>query len=204
VTIDIASIVPSVRDFLQAIDTRRKRLALVPLVEGPDEARNLADAGVNAFAMQGPSDGMRAVSAALGSVPLLSLAPVGDEQAAMMARAAGADAVIVPLDGDAAVWDATAKRARTTHMATLVRITDTATAEIAARTHARGAYVAIDSASDARAIVGLIGSMRVIARLPSVDETALRALRGIVDAVIVESDLYLSTSFESLRDELDP
>jgi hypothetical protein len=44
----------------------------------------------------------------------------------------------------------------------------------------------------------------VLAKLPSVDEATLRALRGVVDAVIVESDLYLSTSFESLREELDP
>ena len=49
-----------------------------------------------------------------------------------------------------------------------------------------------------------LGSLRVLAQLPSVDETTLRGLRGLVDAVIVESDVYLSTSFESLREELDP
>ena len=43
------------RDFLQAIGTQRKRLALVPLVERVDEARALGEAGVAAFAMHGAS-----------------------------------------------------------------------------------------------------------------------------------------------------
>src|SRR5450432_75179 len=73
---DVASIVPSTRDFLQAIATRRKRLVLVPLVDRADDARALAEAGVTVFAVVGPSDGMRAVSDAVGSSPLLSLAPV--------------------------------------------------------------------------------------------------------------------------------
>jgi hypothetical protein len=46
--------------------------------------------------------------------------------------------------------------------------------------------------------------MRVLAHVPSADEAALRALRGVVDAAIVESALFLSTSFDTLRDELDP
>jgi hypothetical protein len=50
----------------------------------------------------------------------------------------------------------------------------------------------------------ILGSLRVLVHLPSADEATLRALRGVVDGAIVESDLYLSTSFESLREELDP
>ena len=50
----------------------------------------------------------------------------------------------------------------------------------------------------------VLGSLRVLAQLPSVDESTLRALRGVVDAVVIESDLYLSTSFASLIEELGP
>ena len=47
-------------------------------------------------------------------------------------------------------------------------------------------------------------SLRLAKSLDDADETALRVLRGAADAAIVESDLYLSTSFETLREELDP
>jgi hypothetical protein len=203
VTIDIASIVPSVRDFLQAIGARRKRLALVPLVERIDEAHALGEAGVTAFAVLGPSEGTRAVSAAIGSAPLISLAPVATEKEGLAARASGADAVIIPIGADARSWDAMAQNARLTRMTALAGVTDTASAEICAKTAAKGVYLQVSSVADVSSPMKVLGSKLVLARLPSVDEAALRALRGVVDAVIVESDLYLSTSFESLREELD-
>jgi len=203
VTIDLASIVPSVRDFLQAIGTRRKRLALVPLVERADEARALCEAGVAGFAVVTPSDGMRAVSAAVGSVPLLSLAPIATDMEALTARAAGADAVIVPIGPDPKSWDAVAQHARTTRMAALAGVTDRASAELCAKTGAKGVYLRVSGLAEVSPVMPVLGSLRVLAHLPSVDEPTLRALRGVVDAVIVESDLYLSTSFESLREELD-
>ena len=192
------------RDFLQTISTRRKRLALIPLVEGADEAHTLSEADVSALAMSAPSDGMRAVSAAIGSVPLLSLAPIATDQDALAARAAGADAVVIPIGTDAASWDAIAKQAQSTRMAVLARVTDQASAELCTKTTARAVYLAVSDTAEVSSLMRLLGSLRVVAQLPSADETALRALRGVVDAVIVESDLYLSTSFESLRDELDP
>jgi hypothetical protein len=204
VPIDLASIVPSVRDFLQAIDSRRKRLALVPLVERADEARALGEAGVSAFAMLAPSDGMRAVSAAIGSTPLISLSSIATDMDALTARASGADAVIIPSGTDAPSWDAIAKHARTTRMAVLAAATDRPSAELCAKTTAKGVYLSMSGVAEVTAAMRVLGSMRVLAKLPSVDETALRALRGVVDAVVVESDLYLSTSFETLREELDP
>ena len=203
-TVDIASIVPSVRDFLQAIGTQRKRLALVPLVERAEEARTLSEAGVTAFAMAAPTDGMRAVSAAAGPAPLISLAPIAAEMEALVARAAGADAVVIPIGADASSWDAMAKHARTTRMAALAKVTDLSSAELCAKTSAKGVYLSVSGIAEVPQMMRSLGSLRVLAHLPSVDEKALRALRGVVDAVIVESDLYLSTSFESLRDELDP
>jgi hypothetical protein len=204
VTIDIASIVPSVRDFLQAIDSRRKRLSLVPLVERVDEARALAEAGVSAFAMLAPSDVMRAVSTAIGSTPLVSLSTIATDNDALVARAAGADAVIVPTGADAPSWESMAKHGRATRMAVLAGVTDWSSAELCAKTTAKGVYLSVNETADVMSLMPLLSSLRVLAKLPSVDEKTLRALRGAVDAVIVESDLYLSTSFESLREELDP
>jgi hypothetical protein len=204
VNLDIASIVPSARDFLQAIATQRKRLALVPLVERADEAQTLAEAGVAAFAMSEPTDAMRAVSGAIGALPLLSLLRVATDTDALTARAAGADAVIVSAANDAASWDALAKHARSTRMAALAAVTDMASAQICAKTSAKSVYLRVDGVADVAPLLRVVGSVRVLAHLPSVDEAALRALRGVVDAVIVESDLFLSTSFASLREELDP
>jgi hypothetical protein len=204
VTIDLASIVPSVRDFLQSISTARKRLAFVPLVERADEARTLAEADVTAFAVSAPSDAMRAVSAAVGSIPILSLTPIATDTDALAARGHGADAVIIPIGTDAGSWDEIAKQARTTRMAALAGITDQASAELCAKTSAKGVYVRASSVAEVSSIMRMLGSVRVVAHVPSIDEKGLRALRGFVDAAIVESDLYLSTSFDSLRDELDP
>ncbi len=203
VSLDIASIVPSTRDFLQAIATRRKRLALVPLVQGADDASALAQAGVDAFAVLAPNDGMRAVSAAIGSLPLISLRPIATEVDALTARAAGADAVVVATGFDRDTWEAIAKHARTTRMVALATVSNRASADLCAAVMARGAYLPVETISEMRSLLSLLGSVRVLAHLPSVDETMLRALRGIVDAAIVDSDLYLSTSFESLREELE-
>jgi hypothetical protein len=204
VTLDIASLVPSVRDFLQAVGTRRKRLALVPLIERVDEAHTLNEAGVGAFAMLAPNDDMRTVSAAIGSNPLLSLAPIASDKDAFMARAAGADAVVIPIGTEARTWSSIAEQARTTRMAPLAHVKDRASAEICAKTTAKGVYLTVNAMTDVTSLMPILGSLRVLARLPSVDEKTLRALRGVVDGVIVESDVYLSTSFESLREELDP
>ena len=154
--------------------------------------------------MLAPSDGMRVVSAALGSCPLISLSPVVTDQDALVARAAGADAVIVPIGADASSWDGAAKQARTTRMAVLAEVTDRTSAELCTKTNAKAVYLSLRGAAELPSMMPLLGSRRVLAKLPAVDEKTLRSLRGVVDAVIVESDLYLSTSFESLRDELDP
>jgi hypothetical protein len=89
-------------------------------------------------------------------------------------------------------------------MAALAGVTDRPSAGLCAKTMAKGVYLQVSGIAEVSSVMPLLGSLRVIAQLASVDETTLRALRGVVDAVIVESDVYLSTSFESLREELDP
>jgi hypothetical protein len=202
--IDVASIAPSTRDFLQAIATHKKRLVLVPLVDRVDDAVALAAAGVTAFAVSGPGTAMRALSTAVGAIPILSLAPIADADEALEARGHGADAVVIDAGTDAVGWNSLAKDATSTHMAALAMVVDASSAAVAATTKARGAYVKADSAAAIASLMAKLASMRILAHLPASDETALRALRGVVDAAVVESDLYLSTSFATLREELDP
>jgi hypothetical protein len=112
--------------------------------------------------------------------------------------------VIIPVGTDAGSWDSIAKHARTTRMAALAQVIDRSSAELCAKTAAKGVHLAVSNLAEVSSLMPILGSLRVLAQLPSVDEPTLRALRGVVDAVIVESDLYLSTSFASLREELDP
>ena len=49
-----------------------------------------------------------------------------------------------------------------------------------------------------------LGSLQVLDALAVRRRNDAARAAGVVDAVVVESDLYLSTSFESLREELDP
>jgi hypothetical protein len=202
--IDVASIAPSTRDFLQAIATRRRRLVLVPLVDRTDDAVALAEAGVTAFAVSAPDAAMRAVSASVGAVPILSLAPITRPDDALVARAGGADAVVIDASSDASRWNSLAKDAFSTRMAALALVVDGASAAFAKTTTARAAYVRADAAVDIPALVRNLSSLRIVAHVASADERVLRALRGVVDSAVVESDLYLSTSFATLREELDP
>jgi hypothetical protein len=201
---NIASILPSTRDFLQAIASRRRRLVLVPLVDRPDDASALAAAGVTAFAVAGPGEAMRAVSAAVGANPVVSLAAVASPDDALTARAHGADAVVLNVLADAALWSSLAKNVISTRMAPLACAIDEASALLAAASAARGAYLRVESVAAIQALAAKLPSLRILAHVPSADEKALRALRGVVDAAIVESDLFLSTSFATLREELDP
>ena len=147
---------------------------------------------------------MRAVSASVGSSPVLSLAPVTSADEALAARSGGADAVVVATVSETSAWDTIAKNVISTHMTALAMVEDEVSAAFALTSAARGAYLKADEIASMRATAKKVASLRIVAHLPSVDETALRALRGVVDAVIVESDLYLSTSFATLREELDP
>src|SRR5579859_3368530 len=84
---DVATLIPSTRDFLQAIASQKKRLVLVPLVDRVEDAVELAAAGVTVFAVASPGSLMQAVSDAVGTAPILSLAPVTRTDEALVARA---------------------------------------------------------------------------------------------------------------------
>lgn len=201
-SIDVSNLVPSARDFLQAIATRRKRLALVPLVESVEDARRVTGAGVAAIAVAAPGDVAREIARTVGGTPVILLQPVASSDDALVARASGADAVVVAPD---AGFEALAKSAQSTRMAVLAFATDHDSARRAAATGAKALVLHIYGVEPVASVLQpLEPTLRVLVHVPAADEKALRALRGKVDAAIVESELFLSTSFETLREELDP
>jgi hypothetical protein len=200
--VDVANLVPSARDFLQAIATRRKKLALVPLVESPEDVARLVEVGVTAFAVAEPGDLSKRLDRAIGSTPLVVLRAVTSMDDALAAREGGADAVIVDATAD---YESLSKAARSTRMAALALARDVGSAARIATTSAKAMLLSIHGVEPIAPILEkLPATMRVLAHVPSADESTLRAMRGVVDAAIVESAMYLSTSFETLREELDP
>jgi hypothetical protein len=190
VSIDVSSIVPSTRDFLQAIATRRKRLALVPLVSGDgalEDVARLVELDVVAIAVPAASEDVRALSAAARNTPLVSLEPVRQANDALAARACGLDAVVVDPGCD---FDALSRDARSTRMAALAMRAGTSAKGV----YLRGERLDLDGLAGARVLAHLIGNC---------DAAALRALRGQVDAAIAAPHIHRAASFAELSAELE-
>jgi indole-3-glycerol phosphate synthase len=203
---DVAALVPSSRDFLQAVRTARKGLALVPCLPKEQVAREalrMAEADVAALAM---SDVGPAMVEAAGAtrLPMLSLSQVSSADAALAARAHGADAVLIDPDAGDAEREAATNAARSTHMAALpvARTRKDVEKEVA-----RGGKVVVVEAPDLKGLsdlASLAGRLIVIARSSGRLEDDVRLLRGKVDAVVVGVEVYGETGFERLVSELNP
>ncbi len=152
--VDVGTIVPSTRDLLQAITTRRRNLALLGLVtaEGAAaDAARLADLNVSAFATVEPGLLLAQVAGATKTVPSLCLGgdsgSAGDRQAILSARQHGADGVCIdarlPLDD----WDRLAKIARSMRMLAVALAVDPASMDAAVKAGARAILVRAGSAA---------------------------------------------------------
>jgi indole-3-glycerol phosphate synthase len=201
--IDVASVVPSTRDLLQAIATRRKCLAVVPKVDvgsAGEAAARLDAIGVRAFAVV-DIDAVPAVAAATRSVPVLSLAPVGDRDAVLLARSHGADGVCL----DAGAPAELAGVARSTHM--LAVAIASGADELAAAARAGARAVLLRAATVDEAIAAAASAPRpvaVLAQVPAASLDQLRALAGHVDAVLVGSELHDDAAFTAFVAAVDP
>jgi indole-3-glycerol phosphate synthase len=208
--VDVGTIVPSTRDLLQAITTRRRNLALIGLIGGPAEevareAARLAELNVSAFAGLEPGPALAQVAQATKTVPSLVLVAAADRQALLAARQYGADGVAIdaalPLDA----WDRLAKIARTMRMLPLALATDQAGLEAAVKAGARAILLRTASADAllelaARAPRGVT----LVGHVEAADADALRALAGKVDAAVVPPALHAAASFAELVAEVDP
>jgi indole-3-glycerol phosphate synthase len=203
---DVAGLVPSSRDFLQAVRTGRKGLALVPRLPKEDiarEALRMAEADVTALAM---SDVGPAMTEAAGAtrLPMLALSPIASADGALAARAHGADAVLLDPDASEADREAATNAARSTHMAALpvARTRSAVEKEVS-----RGSRAVVVEAPDLKGLSDLAsvaGRLLVIALSSERLEDDVRLLRGKVDAVIVGVEVYGETGFERLVSELNP
>jgi hypothetical protein len=206
--VDVATIVPSTRDLLQVIGTRRRNLALLGLIgaERPaEEAARLADLNVSAFACFEPGPAMALAARATKTVPTLCLGSAGERAHSLAARQHGADGVcidaLLPLDD----WDRLAKTARTMRMLPLALASDAAGVEGAVKAGARAVLI---RASSAEIVVDLAGrapkGLTLVGLVDNADADAIRALAGKVDAAVVPPSVHAAKAFADLVAEVDP
>lgn len=213
--VDVSTIVPSTRDLLQAITTRRRNLALLALIGGPgtagsveDEAARLADLNVSAFAAAEPGPALALVAQATKTVPSLCLLAADDRQALLAARQYGADGVCIDASLPLDAWDHLAKVARTMRMLSIALACDEAGLVAAVKAGARAILLRAGSAEAVLALaaraprgVTLVGHVDHVERA---DADALRALAGKVDAAVVAPALHAAADFAALVAEVDP
>jgi hypothetical protein len=203
---NVSTLVPSSRDFLQAVRTGKKGLVLVPCLAAEDSAREalrLAESDVAALAMNETSQAMAAAAHAT-RLPMLSLVLVASREDALEARAFGADAVILDPAASDTDREAAATSARSTRMVALPLARSASDVE---REVARGAKAIVVQAPDAKTLGELAiaaGRLLVIAWPSRPIEGDLELLRGQVDAAVVGVDVYGVTGFERLVSELNP
>jgi hypothetical protein len=203
--LDIASLVPSSRDFLQAVHTSRKGLALVPYLASEDAAREalrMAEADVTALAMH-PAPAMTEAAAAT-RLPMLSMSLVSTPDEALVARSLGADAVLIDPGLSEENRELATKSARSTRMVALPLARTRLEVEREAKS---GAKAIVVQAADLKGLGELAlaaGRMLVIAWPNRPLEEDVRLLRGQVDAVVVGVEVYGATGFERLVSEVNP
>jgi len=206
--VDIGSIVPSTRDLLQVITTRRKSMALIALLgedRPAEDAARLHELNASAFACAEPGAIMQLAARATKTVPMLCLRPALDREDFLAARFYGADGVCI----DAAValdaWDKLAKGARMTRMLPLALASDAAGVEAAVKAGARALLIRAPSATELIArSAGVPRTMTLVAAVDGADAAAIRALRGRVDAAIVPPSVHQAKDFAELVAEVDP
>lgn len=206
--IDVGSIVPSTRDLLQVLSTRRRSLALLGVIEGErpaEEAARLADLNVSAFAHAEATPAMALAARATKTVPSLCLLAASERAHFLAARLQGADGVCIdaamPLDE----WDRLAKTARTMRMLPLALARDAAGLEAAAKAGARAILLRAATAAEvldlaARAPRGVT----LVGHVEGADAAVIRALAGKVDAAVVPASVHAGAAFAELVAEVDP
>lgn len=207
-SIDVGAIVPSTRDFLQAISTRRRNLALLALLGtdgGTDSAARLAELNVSAFAFAEPGQAMQLAARTIKTVPSLCMLPVCDRDGCLHARYFGADAVCIDALFPADEWDRLAKTARTMRMVPVAVAADQAGAAAAVKAGARAVLL---RSAEPEVIVAAARTVprtaTVVAEVVGADLDALRAVRGHVDAALVPAGIHCAADFADFVADVDP
>ncbi len=208
--VDVGTIVPSTRDLLQAITTRRRNLALIGVIDvrgegAASEAARLAELNVSAFATLAPALELAIVSRATKTVPSLCLAAAGDREALLAARQCGADGVAIDAAMALDAWDRLAKIARTMRMLPLALATDASGLAAAVKAGARAILLRAPSADAVLALAAAAPrGVTLVGHVEEADAGAVRALAGKVDAAVVPPSVHAAPSFAELVAEVDP
>ena len=202
---DVSRIVPSTRDLLGAIHTRRKGLALIPHVRGDDEGAIAAEVArldgldVRAFALTDAGPLARVAATSTSSTPSLLLAEATSAEGCQRARFFGADGVGVHFGAEPPLE----KMAQSMRMMALGYASTPDTAQAAVDAGARAVLFA-GSLDDTLAVAAAVPAPTLlVAHVSDLDTDGLRALVGQVDAAVVPPALHCADSFEALLDELD-
>lgn len=215
---DIRQIVPSTRDLLQVLSTRRRNLALVGEIgaeRAAEEAARLDEANVSAFAFAEAGAAMTDGARATRTVPSLCLGAIATREDCQRARFHGADGVCIEASLPATEWDGLAKIARGMRMLPLALARTEADVELATKAGARAIVLRAGTAAEVLALaakaprnVTLVADVALqegAARSGSAaDADALRALAGKVDSAVVPPPVHTSAGFADLVGEVDP
>lgn len=216
--LEVREIVPSTRDLLQVLSTKRRNLALIGEIgaEGAaSEAARLDDLNVSAFAFAAAGPAMTDGARATKTVPSLCLAAVTSREECQHARFHGADGVCIDVKLPPQEWDALAKIARGMRMLPLALAGSAEDVELAAKAGARAVLLRAGSAAEVIemaqrcprgvTLVADVASSEGASRTGSVvDAAALRALVGKVDSAVVSPAVHAAAGFADLVAEVDP
>lgn len=211
--IDVGAIVPSTRDLLQVVSTKRRSLALIAEV-GPtqpgEEAARLYDMNLSAFAFAEPGEAMQLGARSTKTVPTLCLEAAGSREALLAARYYGADGVSIDAALPADEWEKLAKIARTMRMLPLALASSPEAMKAAVDAGARALLVRAPSAAEVVSLAsGVPRSMILVGQVTGAADqaagaAALRELAGQVDAAVVPPIVHTAAGFAKLVTELDP
>jgi hypothetical protein len=206
--VDVGAIVPSTRDLLQVLSTRRRSLALVGLVAGAEaaaEAARLADLNVSAFACVEPGPAMALAARATRTVPALLLGAAADRETLLLARQSGADGVCLDARLGLEAWDKLAKIARSMRMAPVALAVDATSLAAAVEAGARAVVLRVGTAAEAVDLAAKAPrGLTLVGAVDGADADVIRALAGKVDAAIVPPSVHAAPGFAKLVADVDP
>ncbi|MCA9626001.1 MAG: hypothetical protein KC731_43565 [Myxococcales bacterium] len=195
---EVGRIVPSTRDLFGAVNTGRRGLALLPLIEedahAADEVARLAALDVRGFAVERPGPLSLTVATSTTTTPLLCLERMATVEACQRGRFFGADGLALRAGS---VLRPTVQSMR------MMALTSVSPEEAAAAVADGARGLLVVGSREAVLALDVPRPTLVIARVEEIDADGLRELAGAVDAAVVPAAVHRAPRFSDLLEELD-